>query len=66
LQGDKTIQKKLNFTESFLVTSLKKQIRGLKIDLQHKDSEIGQLKRNVKLAKQRENDSDAQAYMEEC
>jgi len=33
LQGDKTVSKKINITETFLVTSLKKQIRQLKMDI---------------------------------
>jgi hypothetical protein len=65
IQGDKVSQK-TNYIESFLVNQLKKQNRALKLEMQTKVAESEQLKRNIKLAKGREAESDMQAYVEEC
>lgn len=65
IQGDKVSQK-TNYIESFLVNQLKKQNRALKLEMQAKVAESEQLKRNIKLAKGREAESDMQAYVEEC
>ena len=48
--------------DTYLVQQLKRQIRELKQTLRLKDTEIGELKRNVKVAKMRENDSDIQVF----
>ena len=59
IQGEKpSSQAKTNLVESFLVTQLKKQNRQLKLESQTKDVEIDNLKRNVKLAKTREYESE--------
>lgn len=52
--------------ESFLVSQLKKQNRQLKLDMHQKDNEIENLKRNIKLAKNKEYESEMQVYIEEC
>ena len=52
--------------ESFLVLQLKKQNRSMKIELQEKDKFIDELKRNVRLSKVREADTEIMAYMDEC
>lgn len=52
--------------ESFLVSQLKKQNRQLKLDIHQKDNEIENLKRNIKLAKNKEYESEIQVYIEEC
>ena len=67
IQGEKpSNQAKTNLVESFLVTQLKKQNRQLKLEIQTKDVEIDSLKRNVKLAKTREFESELAVYVEEC
>ena len=52
--------------ESFLVLQLKKQNRSMKIEIQEKDRFIEELKRNIRLSRQNEGDTELQVYMDEC
>lgn len=38
----------------------------MKIELQEKDKQIEELKRNVRMSRQTENDTEIMAYMDEC
>ena len=38
----------------------------MKIDLQERDKQIEELKRNVRMSRQTENDTEIMAYMDEC
>jgi KaiC/GvpD/RAD55 family RecA-like ATPase len=64
-QGEKGMGK-TNYLESFLVQQLKKQNRALRVECSQKSNDIDELKRNIKLARTREVDSEQQAYVEEC
>lgn len=55
-----------SYADSFLVSQLKKQNRHLKLDLQSKESQVDDLKRNIKLSKVKEAESDTQCYIDEC
>jgi hypothetical protein len=52
--------------ESYLVTSLKKQNRDLKQEVEQKSEQIDRLKREMKLTKGIEVDHEMQSYIEEC
>lgn len=43
--------KNTHYTESFIVSQLKKNNRDLKLEVQEKDRLIEQLKRNIKMSK---------------
>ena len=45
---------------------LKKQNRSMKIEIQEKDKFIEELKRNVRMSRQRESETEMLAYIEEC
>lgn len=45
---------------------LKKQNRSMKIEIQEKDRFIEELKRNIRLSRQNEGDTELQVYMDEC
>ena len=64
--GALPVTQKTNYLESFLVQQLKRQNREMKIENQMKERQIEELKKNVKLAKHRENESEVQAYADEC
>jgi len=49
---------KTNYLESFLVQQLKKQNRALRVECSQKSNDIDELKRNIKLARTREVDSE--------
>ena len=52
--------------ESYLVSSLKKQNRDLKGELEDKTATIDRLKRDIKLTKTVELENELQSYIEEC
>ena len=64
--GHLPITQKTNYLESFLVQQLKRQNREMKLENQMKERHIEELKKNVKLAKHRESESEVQAYADEC
>lgn len=55
-----------NYTESYLVSQLKRNSRDLKLEVQEKDKLIEQLKRNIKLSKTQEIEVELTVYIEEC
>ena len=55
-----------HFAESFIVSSLKKNNRDLKLEVQEKDRLIEQLKRNIKMSKSQEIEIELTVYIEEC
>ena len=61
---DMKLQKSL--AENYLVSQLKKQIRGLKYELQRANEHVASLKTSVKLARSNELESENLAYQEEC
>lgn len=52
--------------ESYLTTSLKKQIKELKGVTKDKDLEIGELRKNIKITRMQEMDWELRTYMDEC
>ena len=52
--------------ESFLVSQLKKQNREMKLELEEKDHTIDMLRKDIKLSKVAEMESEVQTYIEEC
>ena len=58
--------KNTHFTESFIVSQLKKNNRDLKLEVQEKDRLIEQLKRNIKMSKSQEIEIELTVYIEEC
>lgn len=64
LQSQGQVNKPL--AESFLVSQLKKQNRQARLDYQQKQEECNYLKRNIKLSRSKEQNSDLQTYVEEC
>ena len=56
--GHAPVSQKTNYIESFLVQQLKRQNRNLKNDVQEKDRQIEELKKNVKMSKAREADNE--------
>ena len=52
------MSQKTNYLESFLVQQLKRQNRETKIESQLKDRQIEELKKNIKMSKHRENESE--------
>lgn len=65
--GDvKSGSKNTHFTESFIVSQLKKNNRDLKLEVQEKDRLIEQLKRNIKMSKSQEIEIELTVYIEEC
>lgn len=59
-------QSSSNYTESFLVSQLKRNARDLKLEVQEKDRLIEQLKRNIRLSKTQEIEVELTVYIEEC
>ena len=55
-----------HFTESFIVSQLKKTNRDLKLEVQEKDRLIEQLKRNIKMSKSHEIEVELTVYIDEC
>ena len=55
-----------HFTESFIVSQLKKNNRDLKSEVTDKDRLIEQMKRNIKLTKQQEIEVELTVYIDEC
>jgi seryl-tRNA synthetase len=55
-----------HFTESFIVSQLKKNNRDLKQEVIEKDRLIEQLKRNIKLTKTQEIEIELTVYIDEC
>lgn len=55
-----------HFTESFIVSQLKKNNRDLKQEVLDKDKLIEQLKRNIKLTKSQEIEVELTVYIDEC
>jgi hypothetical protein len=65
--GDlKSGPKNTHYTESFIVSQLKKNNRDLKLEVQEKDRLIEQLKRNIKMSKSQEIEIELTVYIEEC
>lgn len=58
--------KSTHYTESFIVSQLKKNNRDLKLEVQEKDRLIEQLKRNIKMSKSQEIEIELTVYIEEC
>ena len=56
--GHPPVSQKTNYLESFLVQQLKRQNRELKLDNQMKERQCEELKKNIKMSKARENDSE--------
>jgi hypothetical protein len=52
--------------ESYLVSSLKKQNREMRQDLDEKTTTIEKLKRDIKLTRTNELEIELSSYMEEC
>ena len=52
--------------ESYLVSSLKKQNREMRLELDDKSLVIEKLKRDTKLTKSHEMENEIQSYVEEC
>ena len=55
-----------HFTESFIVSQLKKNNRDLKQEVSEKDRLIEQLKRNIKMTKSQEIEVELTVYIDEC
>ena len=52
--------------ETFLVMSLKKQIRELKYEVSNRDEELDSLRKNMKITKSQELESELAMFREEC
>jgi molecular chaperone GrpE (heat shock protein) len=56
----------LQQNETFLVMSLKKQVKELKFECLRKEEELESLKKSLKNTRQQEMDIEVKAYIDEC
>jgi len=61
-----TMKPFLQQNETFLVMSLKKQVKELKFECLRKEEELESLKKSLKNTRQQEMDIEVKAYIDEC